>query len=94
VIVPPPLRAVLGWLFQRTDLARRVATDHATDGIPVRILAPAVWRYRDGLSYEEIAALLDITEGEARRRVLLAWEAYGQRVGGIARRQSKAGPVK
>ena len=53
--------------------------------IPTRLLAPAVWLYRDGASCAEIAELLDTTPHEVQARILAAQNALLKIEGGDPR---------
>lgn len=61
-------------------LAQRPVGVDPVDAIAPHVLAPVVWKDRDGLTYAEIARILDTTPADVAARVLRA------------RHEIKAGP--
>lgn len=80
MILPPPLRRFLAWLG-RPKRILPFAADPASR-IPARLLAPAVWLYRDGASCTEIAELLDTTPRDVQDRIKQAHDALLKLEGG------------
>jgi len=72
---------------QQRELEQREterAVRHAIAKLPPKLREPIVLRYISGLSYEEIAGVLEISAGTVASRLARAHNALARRLGGLA----------